>query len=160
MRLTLAAVGKLKAGPERALVERYQTRAAQLAAGLGFSGPDLRECAEGRERAVAARKASEALSLARLVPERAVLICLDEHGESRSSADFARKLAHWRDAGTLGATFVIGGADGLDPAFLGRASLRLGFGAMTLPHQLVRVLVLEQIYRAMTHLAGHPYHRA
>ena len=160
MRLTVAAVGKLKVGPERALIERYHLRAAQLAPGLGFSGPDLRECAEGRERAVAARKATEALSLARLLPEKAVLVCLDERGEAYSSADFARKLAHWRDGGSSGATFVIGGADGLDPALLGRATLRLGFGAMTIPHQLVRVLVLEQIYRAMTHLAGHPYHRA
>ncbi|MBV1706876.1 MAG: 23S rRNA (pseudouridine(1915)-N(3))-methyltransferase RlmH [Hyphomicrobiales bacterium] len=160
MRLTVAAVGKLKAGPERALVERYQTRATQLAPGLGFSGPDLRECAEGRERTVAVRKTGEAQSLARLVPDRALVVCLDERGESQNSADFARKLAQWRDAGNVGVAFVIGGADGLDPAFLARASLRLGFGAMTLPHQLVRVLVLEQIYRAMTHLAGHPYHRA
>src|SRR5487761_1923896 len=127
MRLVVAAVGKLKAGPERALVERYQLRAAQLAPALGFSGPDLRECAEGRERGSEARKGSEAQVLTRLVPEKAILICLDERGQSLTSEDFARKLAQWRDGGSAGAALVIGGADGLEPALLARASLRLGF---------------------------------
>lgn len=160
MRLMVVAIGKLKVGPERALVERYQLRAVQLAPTLGFSGPDLRECPEGRERAAEARKSSEAQALTRLIPEKAVLICLDEHGQNLSSEDFARKLSQWRDGGSSSAALVIGGADGLDPSVLARASLRLSFGAMTLPHQLVRVLALEQIYRAMTLMAGHPYHRA
>lgn len=156
----VAAVGKLKAGPERALVERYQLRAAQIGPALGFSGPDLRECSEGRERAAEARKGYEAQALSRLIREKAVMICLDEHGQSLGSEDFARKLARWRDGGSSDLALVIGGADGLDPSLLTRSSLILSFGAMTLPHQLVRVLALEQIYRAMTLMAGHPYHRA
>jgi small GTP-binding protein len=84
---------------------------------------------------------------------------LDERGTSLPSPDFAARLGRERDAGNLAASFVIGGADGLDVSLRDRAAIRLSFGALTIPHQIVRVLVLEQIYRALTILSGHPYHR-
>ena len=85
---------------------------------------------------------------------------LDQRGESLDSAAFAALLGRWRDDGRPAAVFVIGGADGLAPSLRDKAQLRLAFGAATWPHQLVRVMLLEQIYRAATILAGHPYHRA
>jgi 23S rRNA (pseudouridine1915-N3)-methyltransferase len=134
MHLQLLAVGRLKPGPERDLAERYRERAAQSGRSLGFSGPDIAEFSESRARRPEDRKAEE--------------------GE-----EFAALLATARDSGRANASFIIGGADGLDPALRSGAGHVLSFGAMTVPHQLVRVLVLEQLYRAMTILAGHPYHR-
>ena len=85
---------------------------------------------------------------------------LDEHGENIDSVTLANRLAKWRDDGRPAAVFIIGGDDGLAPTLRDRASLKLGFGAATWPHQLVRVMLLEQLYRAVTILSGHPYHRA
>ena len=89
-----------------------------------------------------------------------MLVALDEHGKSIDSAAFARQLGHWRDEGVANTIFVIGGADGLSPDLQRKAKLRIAFGSATWPHQMVRVMLLEQIYRAATILAGHPYHRA
>ena len=85
-------------------------------------------------------------------------LALDERGKDLTSEDFAGVLARYRDE-ARDVAFVIGGPDGLDPGFLAGADRRLRFGAMTLPHQLVRVLLAEQLYRATTILTGHPYHR-
>jgi 23S rRNA (pseudouridine1915-N3)-methyltransferase len=90
--------------------------------------------------------------------EASKLVVLDERAPSLTSTDFAERLRSWRDSG-LSASFVIGGPDGLDEAVRRRADLPLSFGQLTLPHQIVRVLVAEQIYRALTIVAGHPYHR-
>ena len=136
MRLSVIAVGRLKDGPERDLCARYQERALGLARGLGFGGPDIVELAESRGRRS------------------------EERGRSLDSEAFAARLAKARDAGTPAATLVIGGADGLAEEIRAQAALVLSFGALTLPHQIVRALVLEQLYRAMTIMAGHPYHRA
>ena len=89
-----------------------------------------------------------------------MLVALDEHGKSIDSATFARQLGLWRDQGIANTIFVIGGADGLSPDLQRKAKLRIAFGSATWPHQMVRVMLLEQIYRAATILAGHPYHRA
>ena len=72
---------------------------------------------------------------------------------------FAHTLARWRDEGRPAAAFLIGGADGLDPALLAGADLKLSFSPMVWPHQLVRIMLAEQLYRATTILSGHPYHR-
>ena len=88
------------------------------------------------------------------------LILFDERVKALASEAFAERLGAWKDAGEDAATFVIGGPDGLDPDLRAEADLVLSFGTMTWPHQLVRVMALEQLYRAMTILAGHPYHRA
>ena len=160
MRLTLAAVGRLKAGPERDLVARYADRIAATGKGVGLSELVLRETDESRARRPEDRKAEEARALAALVPQGAKIIALDERGKSITSEDFAGRIGAWRDSGVRDTCFMIGGADGLDPGLRGEAALTLSFGALTLPHQIVRVLVAEQIYRAISILAGHPYHRA
>lgn len=159
MRLAVIAVGRLKDGPERELCERYRERAQALARSLGLSGPDIVEISESRGRRPEERKREEAEAiLGKLQP--GLLIALDERGRSLDSEAFAGRLAAARDAGTAAATFVIGGADGLAEAIRERAGLTLAFGALTIPHQIVRALVLEQLYRTMTIIAGHPYHRA
>jgi 23S rRNA (pseudouridine1915-N3)-methyltransferase len=89
-----------------------------------------------------------------------VVVTLDEHGQNIDSAAFAGHLGGWRDQAVASAIFVIGGADGLSPELQRRSKLRVAFGAATWPHQIVRVLLLEQLYRSATILAGHPYHRA
>ena len=97
--------------------------------------------------------------LARAVPEGAVLVVLDERGKLLSSPELAATLAGWRDGGRQDVAFVIGGADGIDPALRAKADLSISFGRMVWPHMLVRVMLAEQLYRATTILAGAPYHR-
>ena len=158
MKLAVVAVGRLKAGPERELAERYRARIDQIARSSGFSPVEMIEIPESRARREADRRSEEAT----LIRERTRLglaIAFDERGRSLTSEAFAEKLRRWRDEGRPAAAFLIGGADGLDPALRDRADLTVSFGALTLPHQLVRVLALEQIYRSLTILAGHPYHR-
>jgi 23S rRNA (pseudouridine1915-N3)-methyltransferase len=159
MRITVLAVGRLKDGPERELVARYVERARATGRSLGFSGPDLIELSESRAARPEDRKAEEARAIRDKAAD-ARLIVLDERATSPSSADFARMLARWRDGGDKAAVFVIGGADGLAPGLREAADAAISFGAMTLPHQLARLLITEQIYRAMSILSGHPYHRA
>ena len=153
-------MGRLKAGPERELVARYGERIGPAGRPVGLGPLDIREIDESRARRPSDRKIDEALRLAALLPEAAVLWVLGEIGTNLSSEDFARDLAKLRDAGTSALAFAIGGADGLDESLLARANRKIAFGAMTLPHQIVRVLLLEQIYRATTILSGHPYHRS
>jgi 23S rRNA (pseudouridine1915-N3)-methyltransferase len=159
MRLAVIAVGRLKDGPERELCERYRERAATLGRGLGLTGPDIIEIAESRGRRAEERKREEAAAITtKLSP--GLVIVLDERGGSLGSDAFAARIGAARDAGTAAVNLVIGGADGLAAELRGAAGLTLAFGALTIPHQLVRVLALEQLYRTMTILAGHPYHRA
>ena len=159
MRLALLAIGRLKAGPERDLLDRYRGRVDALARSLGFSALELVEIPESRARRDADRRAEEGGALLSKA-SGAVLVVLDERGESLTSAALAACVAGWRDRGRDGLAWIVGGPDGLDGSVRNRADLLLSFGALTLPHQLVRVLVAEQIYRALTILAGHPYHRA
>lgn len=159
MRLIIAAIGKLKRGAEAELASRYLERAGAIGRPAGIT-LDIRELPEGRGERAADRMAHEAEGLKGLVPERAALIVLDERGKSITSETFAETLRRWRDEGRRDVVLVIGGPDGLDPAIRSSADLALAFGAMTWPHQLVRVLLAEQVYRALTILTGHPYHRA
>jgi 23S rRNA (pseudouridine1915-N3)-methyltransferase len=157
VRLQILAVGRLKSGPERDLVERYRARADALGRSSGFGGLTILELPEARARSAPERVAAEAAALLAR-SEASKLVVLDERAPSLTSTDFAERLRSWRDSG-LSASFVIGGPDGLDEAVRRRADLPLSFGQLTLPHQIVRVLVAEQIYRALTIVAGHPYHR-
>ncbi|MBI5322931.1 23S rRNA (pseudouridine(1915)-N(3))-methyltransferase RlmH [Bradyrhizobium sp.] len=160
MRLLVIAVGRLKQGPERELTNRYRGRFDDIGRKLGFrGGVEIHEIAESRARDAATRMAEEAAAIAALFPEKYGLVALDERGKSIDSAAFATHLGRFRDAAT-DIIFVIGGADGLSPELRGKAGLTIAFGAATWPHQMVRVMLLEQIYRAATILAGHPYHRA
>jgi len=160
MRLTILAVGRLKQGPEKELAERYRARFDDVGRRLGFRGLTIHELTESRARDPAARISEEAAALSANLPDKAVIVALDERGDQVDSASFARSLARWRDEGAEETIFLIGGADGLSPELRRKAKLRLAFGAATWPHQLVRVMLLEQIYRAATILTGHPYHRA
>lgn len=160
MRLTLAAVGRLKAGPERELVARYAERIAATGKAVGLSGLALKETDESRARRPEDRKSEEARALRALIPEGAKIVALDERGRSLSSEKFAAEVGALRDAGQRDLCFLIGGADGLDESLRNEAALVFSFGQATLPHQIVRALVAEQIYRAISILAGHPYHRA
>ncbi len=160
MQIVVIAVGRLKQGPERELAERYARRFDEIGRKLGFRGLDIREIGESRAREAHARIAEEAAAISAAIPENSVLVTLDERGENIDSAAFARRLGQWRDQAVAQTIFVIGGADGLSPDLQGKAKIRVAFGAATWPHQMVRVMLLEQLYRAATILAGHPYHRA
>jgi 23S rRNA (pseudouridine1915-N3)-methyltransferase len=158
MRITLIVVGRMKSGPERDLFDRYAGRFAAGAKALGLSGLNLIELAESVARQPDERKAQEAKAIRAAWPTGDAMVLLDERGRCESSSVFARRIADWRDRGRRDMAFVIGGADGLAPD-LAAAGDTLGFGALTMPHQLVRVLLAEQLYRATTILSGHPYHR-
>ena len=155
MRLHLCAVGRLRAGPERDLVDDYLQRLDRTGRPLGL-GPAVEHEVEDKK---GGGMAAEGLLLSRAIPEGAALCVLDERGKTLSSPEFAQALAQWRDAGRQDAAFVIGGADGVDPALRARADLAISFGRMVWPHMLVRVMLAEQLYRAATILAGSPYHR-
>jgi 23S rRNA (pseudouridine1915-N3)-methyltransferase len=159
MRLLLVCVGRSKAGPERDLAVRYIERAAAAGRVIGFSGVELREAAESRAARPDDRKREEAKAIAVRLPPRAMVIALDETGKDMTSLGLATKLGRARDEAIADTAFVIGGPDGLDPSFLATASFTLCFGKLSWPHQLARILAAEQIYRAMTILSGHPYHR-
>jgi 23S rRNA (pseudouridine1915-N3)-methyltransferase len=160
MRLVVIAIGRLKQGPERELAERYRERFDDIGRKLGFRGLEIHEIPESRARDAATRMAEEAAAISAQIPEKSAMVTLDERGDSIDSAAFARHLGRWRDESVANTIFVIGGADGLSPDLRRKAKLSVAFGAATWPHQMVRVMLLEQIYRAATILAGHPYHRA
>lgn len=159
MHVRVIAVGRLKAGPERDLVERYSSRAVALGRSLGFAGPDLVELPEARDRRGEDRQADEAVRLRERAGPSLVAL-LDERAPTLSSDAFADRLAALRDGGRASLAFLIGGPDGFDAGLRDAAEWPLSFGRLTLPHQIVRVLVLEQVYRAFTIMAGHPYHRS
>lgn len=149
MRITVVAVGRAQDDKLAALWERY--------AGRLKPAPSLR-VVEDKKRGPGGREREAALILAQ-IPDGATVVALDERGKLLDSTAFARQLARWREAARE-LVFVIGGADGLDPSVTARAALVLSLGAMTWPHQLARIMLIEQLYRADTILSGHPYHRA
>ena len=160
MQLLVISIGRLKQGPERELAERYRERFDDIGRKLGFRGLEVHEIPESRARDPATRTSEEAAAISAAISAKSVLVALDERGDNIDSAALARHLGRWRDEAAANTIFVIGGADGLSPDLRRRAKLRFAFGAATWPHQMVRVMLLEQVYRAATILAGHPYHRA
>lgn len=157
MKLKISAIGKLKSGPERELFDRYIKRARVSGAQLGFPNIAISEFGESAAPTVPLRKQQEA---ARLLPTGAgMALCFDEHGKHLSSPEFSRFLATERDNGTSELNLILGGPDGLSPEILNKAKICVSFGKMTWPHQIARILLAEQLYRAMTILSGHPYHR-
>jgi 23S rRNA (pseudouridine1915-N3)-methyltransferase len=159
MRLTLIGVGRLKAGLERELFERYFKRAADLARTLGIAVVELREIAESRARRAEDRCAEEARAIRAAVPKGAWLTLLDERGAPLTSRQWAEEVGRARDGGIGAYALGIGGPDGLDPALKTEARSLIAFSAMTWPHQLVRVMAAEQLYRALSILSERPYHR-
>ena len=159
MRIIIAAVGKLKSGPETELADRYAKRATQTGRALGLKAIEVMEIRESRADEPAKRMLEEAIAIANVIPPGAAVVLLDVKGENRDSDQLAAQLSAWRANDSPAVVFIIGGADGFAPSLRDKANLRLSFGAATWPHQLVRVMLLEQIYRATTILTGHPYHR-
>jgi 23S rRNA (pseudouridine1915-N3)-methyltransferase len=159
MRVGLFAVGRLKAGPEKELAARYLERFAKAGPAIGLELSRIIEVTESRSQQPDARKREEAAQLEKVMPENAVLVLLDERGKALGSEEFAETLGRFRDGGKRDMIIAIGGADGLDPALTNRADLQICFGKMTWPHQLVRIMAAEQLYRAVMILSGHPYHR-
>lgn len=152
MRVTIKAVGRDRRSPTQVLFDLYCKRCPWRI--------DLVEVSPDRSADPDRRKAAEGLRLLKGLAAEAAVVALDEGGEDLTSEGFAARLGALRDAGHQELVFLIGGADGLDRSVLTRAGLTLAFGRMTWPHQLVRVMLAEQLYRASTILAGHPYHRA
>jgi len=151
MPFMIAAVGRSRPGPERALYEHYLSRLREPVL--------LREVEEKKPLPVPDRMAREGRLLLSCVPTGSKVVVLDERGRMQSSRDFASALERWLGEGTSTISFLIGGADGHDPAVRDRADLLLGFGSMTWPHMLVRGMLAEQLYRARCIMDGHPYHR-
>ena len=151
MNITIAAVGRMKAGAERSLWDNYAKR-------LNWS-LTLKEVEEKKPLKPAQLKVKEAELLLNAVPKGAVLVAMDRSGRELASEDLAKILGAWQDDGIDEIAFVIGGSDGLDQKVLDKAQLKIAMGAMTWPHMLARVMLIEQIYRAQCILTNHPYHK-
>ncbi|MFQ5625376.1 MAG: 23S rRNA (pseudouridine(1915)-N(3))-methyltransferase RlmH [Methyloligellaceae bacterium] len=160
MRLTIAAVGKLKAGPERELYQRYTKRVSQTGRALNIGPLAAIEIAESRNGSAGERCTGEAHALLAKIPGKAILIALDEKGDCLTSEQLARYLRQRQEEGAADIAFALGGPDGHGQALRERAARHISLGAITLPHTLARIVLAEQLYRAMTILAGHPYHRS
>jgi len=160
MRLIVAAVGRLKDDAERQLVEKYRSRLDALARRVALAPVGWHETPESRAATAAQRKQEEGAALLKVAGPSSAVIALDEHGRMLSSEAFARHLARLRDDGAKSAALLLGGPDGMAPGVLEAAQLVFSLGAITLPHGLARIVLAEQLYRAATILAGHPYHRA
>ena len=155
MRVQICAVGRLRQGPERDLYDDYLTRFDRTGRALALGPAQMIEVEDKKGGGMVA----EAALLRRAVPDGALICSLDERGRVMSSPQFADMLGGWRDQGRQDVAFVIGGADGIDPALRADADASLSFGAMVWPHMLVRVMLAEQLYRAASILSAGPYHR-
>jgi 23S rRNA (pseudouridine1915-N3)-methyltransferase len=159
MRLTIAAIGRLKDAGERDLIARYMKRMSSGRA-VGLSPVTIEELPESRAADAGTRQDDEAARLLNLTDDCDFRIVLDERGRAMSSEEFARYLAARRDDGMKAAALLLGGPDGHSTDLRKGAGLTLSLGPMTLPHGLARAVLVEQVYRAITILSGHPYHRA
>ena len=160
MRLTLAAIGKLKAGPDRELFERYWQRLQVAGRSVGITSIKCIELPESRSANAPERKADEAARLLQAIGERAYVIALDERGKPQDSAAFAKHVQHVAVAGRTELALLVGGPDGHAASLRDNADFVLTLGLLTLPHGLARIVIAEQLYRTTTILTGHPYHRA
>lgn len=156
MNVVVLAVGKAGRGPEADLGARYAERASRAGRALGIGPVTVREAADGS----GPRRAEEEGARLLAMRPKGVLVVLDERGGRLTSAAFADQFAAWLGQGVPAVAFAIGGADGHPEAVRSAADRVMALSDLTLPHLLARALVLEQIYRAVTILAGHPYHRA
>ncbi len=151
MRILVIAVGRTRDAGFKVLWQDY--------AGRCQPPLELREVEDKKRGSASEVKEREGQLLLAEIPDRAIVVALDQRGRSLSSLAFARQIENWAERGIGDLAFLIGGADGLSEAVLARADDKLSLGAMTLPHQLARVVIAEQLYRAGTIRAGHPYHR-
>ena len=159
MKIGIAAIGQLKAGPEKELAADYEQRIPPLGRNAGVTGLLVQDWPESRAATADLRKQDEAKKLWTAVPETGLAIVLDERGKPMTSEDFASFIGQHAQGGTRQLSFLVGGPDGHAPETRQKAFRTLSFGPMTFPHRLLRVMLLEQIYRAVTILVSHPYHR-
>ena len=160
MRIAISAIGKLKDAEERAIVARYAKRFNGAGKSLGLGPIDIREFPESRAAGADERKRDEAARLIKDIGAGDTTVVLEPTGKSLTSEAFSAFIRDTRDGGSKSCIFLIGGPDGHGEAALASASLKLSLGALTLPHGLARVVLVEQLYRAATIFSGHPYHRA
>jgi 23S rRNA (pseudouridine1915-N3)-methyltransferase len=160
MQIAIMAAGRLKEEIEQAHFRRYEDLFRAAARGLRLPPLQMIEFSESRAGIAETRKAEEARAFLGKRPAGSALIALDESGELLSSPELARLIQRHREAAAAALVFCIGGADGHGAALLGAAARTLSFGRITLPHGLARIVLAEQLYRALTILQGHPYHRA
>ena len=151
MRFFIIAVGRIKTGPHEALARYYAERLSPP--------PTIREVEEKRPLPPAELKEREAALLLDAAPPGATLVALDMRGKALASEAFAERLAQWQARSVGDVAFLIGGAEGLAEGVRRKAELVLSLGPMTWPHLLARVMLAEQLYRARSIAAGHPYHR-
>lgn len=160
MKIIVHAVGRMKTGPEKQLADRYFERFAKSGPAIGLEFAGIAETAEGRAQSASERRREEGQKLQTHLQPGTALMLLDERGKNLSSEEFAGRIGLWRDGGRKALVIAIGGADGHDQPLRDQADLMVSFGALTWPHQLVRVMLSEQLYRTATILSGHPYHRS
>lgn len=156
MHLTICAVGRLKAGPEKLLLDDYLNRVERTGRAQSIGPAKVIEVENKKNTGMA----GEAVLLRNAVPDGAKMIVMDERGKQMSSPEFANLLVNLRDDGLRDCAFVIGGADGIAKELRADAAHAISFGKMVWPHMLVRVMLAEQLYRAVSILSGTPYHRA
>ncbi|WP_019219995.1 23S rRNA (pseudouridine(1915)-N(3))-methyltransferase RlmH [Bartonella florencae] len=159
MQISIFAVGRMKRGAEQKLVDHYLNRFSKGSGAVGFHFKRLQEISESRAQKACQRMEEEGRKLIEFLPEKCRLIVLDERGESISSSSFAEKLVLYRDGGIRDLVIALGGPDGHNGQIRNRADFLLSFGFMTWPHQIARILLTEQLYRAVTIVSNHPYHR-
>lgn len=160
MKVSVHAVGRMKAGPDKELADRYFERFSKSGPAIGLEFAGVSEMAESRAQTAAQRRAEESDRLRAQVAAGSALFLLDERGRNLSSETLSERIAQLRDGGCRGLAVAIGGPDGHDASLRDSAELVLSFGAQTWPHQMVRIMLGEQLYRTVTILSGHPYHRA
>lgn len=159
MRLSLICVGKLKDAQEQAVVARYEKRIAGIGGTLGFSKLETHEIAESRGQTAELRRQKEAQNIMQASAKAHFKLVLDEGGATMTSIKFAQWLGARRDDGISSIAVLIGGPDGHNESIRQSADFTLALSNLTLPHGLARIVFIEQLYRAMTILSGHPYHR-
>lgn len=150
MKTLILAIGKLR-GPEAEWCAEYEKRLK--------GDVTIKEMTASKNLPPAETQRAEAELLLKATPVKSTVVLLDERGKDLSSRDFAAKTKGWQETGLAHLVFLIGGADGVTDDVRGKADFILGFGRLTWPHRLVRVMLLEQLYRAQQINAGHPYHR-
>ncbi len=159
MNIGIIAVGRMKEGAEQILLSRYGERAKKIGKQIGLDGFNIIEIAEAKANNKERRKEQEAKLILANIKKNAKIIVLYEGGQNINSAQFTQKIADWRDEGEKELQFIIGGPDGLDKIIMAKADMVLSFSSLTWPHQLVRIMLMEQLYRLTTILTNHPYHK-
>ena len=160
MKFRIAAIGKLKSGPEKLLAEDYAGRIAAMGKKAAITEIKISDWAESQKPDAALRMIEEEAQLWSAVPQGAYVIALDERGKAHTSEAFAAHIEKLRDRSISDIVFLLGGPDGHSPKTRTKADELLALGPMTWPHRLARIMLLEQIYRSVTILLNHPYHRA